>query len=124
MLVCDESALFRRHLVLALEQADDVEVVGEAPDADVARSAAMQNAPDLAVLGGHLPPIGGVRTAAALRETNPGIDLASSTTLTTNERNVSSGAPYALASPACSQRGSADETVVRPRRAPSWADGR
>ena len=69
--------LFRRHLILALEHAPDIEVVGEAPDADVARSAALQNAPDVAVLGGHLPPIGGVRTAAALRETNPGVGLGS-----------------------------------------------
>ncbi len=42
----------------------------------MARSAAIQNAPDVVVIGGHLPPIGGVRTAAALREANPGVALA------------------------------------------------
>jgi DNA-binding NarL/FixJ family response regulator len=117
VLVCDQSALFRRHLILALEHAPDIEVVGEAPDADVARSAALQKAPDVAVLGGHLPPIGGVRTAAALRESNPGIGLAlvydpdDEREERELRRALRVGVTGVLA------RGSADETVVSVARA-------
>jgi DNA-binding NarL/FixJ family response regulator len=75
VLVCDESALFRRHLVLALEATDDLEVVGEAPDADVARGSARQHAPDVVVLGSHLPPSGGLVAAAAMLDADPGLQL-------------------------------------------------
>lgn len=76
VLVCDEFPLFRRQVVLALEAAPDIEVIGEAPDTDTARNVAQQIGPDVAVLGTHLPPYGGVRTAAALREALPGIGMA------------------------------------------------
>jgi DNA-binding NarL/FixJ family response regulator len=76
VLVCDEFPLFRRQVVLALEQAPDIEVIGEAPDTDTARFVGQQIGPDVALLGTHLPPFGGVRTAAALRETLPNIEMA------------------------------------------------
>jgi len=75
VLVCDESALLRRAMVLALEAEGDVEVVAEGPDADAARAAALQHAPDVAVLSADLPPYGGDRTTLALRETNPGLQV-------------------------------------------------
>lgn len=62
--------------MLALEEAVDVEVVGEAPDSDVARTVAEQLAPDVVMLGTHLPPLGGVGTAAVLREVLPNIEVA------------------------------------------------
>jgi DNA-binding NarL/FixJ family response regulator len=73
VLVCDESALFRRRMVIALEADSRIEVVAEAPDSDVARGAALQHAPDVAVVASGLPPLGGDRTTLALRETNPGL---------------------------------------------------
>jgi DNA-binding NarL/FixJ family response regulator len=76
VLVCDEYPLFRRQLLLALEQASDIEVLGEAPDADVALSVAEQLAPDVAFIGMQLPPVGGVRTARRLRKLLPTIALA------------------------------------------------
>jgi DNA-binding NarL/FixJ family response regulator len=78
VLVCDEFPLFRRQLVLALETAADIEVLGEAPDADVAVAVAEQLAPDVAFLGAQLPPIGGIRTARRLRRLLPRIGLAMS----------------------------------------------
>jgi DNA-binding NarL/FixJ family response regulator len=76
VLVCDELPLFRRQLVLALEQAPEIEVLGEAPDADVAVMVAEQLAPDVAFLGMRLAPIGGVRAARRLRRLLPRIGLA------------------------------------------------
>ena len=75
VLVCDEFPLFRRQVVIALEEAPDIEVVAEAPDAEVARSAAEQTAPDVVVLGTHVPPDGGVATAAMLRTVLPAVEM-------------------------------------------------
>ena len=61
---------------MALERAADIEVLGEAPDADMARIVTEQMAPDVVVLGMQLPPIGGVRAAAALRELVPRVQIA------------------------------------------------
>jgi DNA-binding NarL/FixJ family response regulator len=72
-LVCDESALFRRQMVIALEADPYIEVVAEAPDSDAARAGALQHAPDVAVVSADLPPLGGDRTTLAVRETNPGL---------------------------------------------------
>lgn len=71
--MCDESALFRRQMVIALEADPRIEVVAEAPDSDAARGGALQHAPDVAVVSGDLPPLGGDRTTLAVRETNPGV---------------------------------------------------
>jgi DNA-binding NarL/FixJ family response regulator len=76
VLVCDEFPLFRRQVVLALERADDIEVLGEAPDAEVARTVAEQMAPDVVLLGRRLPPTGGLPTAAALRDALPTVAMA------------------------------------------------
>jgi DNA-binding NarL/FixJ family response regulator len=76
VLVCDESPLVRRQVVLALEKAPDIEVLGEAPDGDVAVSVADQLAPDVAFLGTQLEPGGGIRTARRLRRLLPRIGLA------------------------------------------------
>jgi DNA-binding NarL/FixJ family response regulator len=72
-LVCDESALFRRQMVIALEADPRIEVVAEAPDSDAARGGALQHAPDVAFVSADLPPLGGDRTTLAVRETNPGV---------------------------------------------------
>lgn len=75
VLVCDEYPLFRRQAVIALEQAPDVEVVAEAPDLDVARGVAEQTAPDVAVVGTHVPPRGGVAAIRVLRELIPAVEV-------------------------------------------------
>lgn len=76
VLVCDEFPLFRRQAVLALEGQRDIEVVAEAPDARAAATTAAQVAPDVVLLGTHLPPKGGVAAAATLRELLPPAGLA------------------------------------------------
>jgi DNA-binding NarL/FixJ family response regulator len=75
VLVCDEFPLFRRQVVIALEAAPDIEAVAEAPDAEVARSSAEMTAPDVVVLGTHLPPDGGVAAATRLREVLPAVEM-------------------------------------------------
>jgi DNA-binding NarL/FixJ family response regulator len=116
VLICDESALFRRRLVLALERAADIEVVGEAPDADVARSAALQNAPDVVVLGHHLPPVGGVATAAALREANPVVALALVYDPDDEREQRELRRSFRVGVTAVMRRGSADADVVEVAR--------
>jgi DNA-binding NarL/FixJ family response regulator len=73
--VCDEFSLFRRQLVLALEEAPDVEVMAEAGDADLAIEQARRLTPDVVLLGVHLPPTGGVRAGAAIRAVLPTTEL-------------------------------------------------
>jgi DNA-binding NarL/FixJ family response regulator len=75
VLVADEFALFRRQVVSTLERESDIEVVGEAPDAQVAATDAAHVAPDVVVLGTHLPPRGGVAMGATLRELLPPVAL-------------------------------------------------
>lgn len=117
VLVCDESALFRRHLVLALEATDDIEVVGEAPDADVARGVARQHAPDVVMLGSHLPPSGGLLAAAATLDANPCMQLVFvyDPDDERDERQVRRA--LRLGALAVIPRGSADQDVVRAVRA-------
>jgi DNA-binding NarL/FixJ family response regulator len=71
VLVCDEFSLFRRQLVLALEAAPDIEIVGEAGDSEAALDLATSGAPDVVFVGIQLPPHGGLRTASAIREVLP-----------------------------------------------------
>jgi DNA-binding NarL/FixJ family response regulator len=75
VLVCDEFPLFRRQVVIALEAAPDVDVVGEAPDADVARAGAEHATPDVIVLGTRLPPGGAASAAVLLRRLVPAVEM-------------------------------------------------
>lgn len=76
MLVLDESPLFRRQLIVALERHPDVEVMAEAADSETAIRRTAELGPDVAFLTMRLPPIGGVRTAVSLREVVPGVEIA------------------------------------------------
>jgi DNA-binding NarL/FixJ family response regulator len=76
VVVFDESPLFRRQLIVALERHSDIEVMAEAASSDTAIAITAEMAPDVAFLTMRLPPVGGVRTAISLREAVPGVQIA------------------------------------------------
>lgn len=75
VLVVNESPLFRRALIVALEAHLDLEVVAEASEASAAVRRAAELTPDIAFAAIRLPG-GGARIALSLRETVPGIEVA------------------------------------------------
>ena len=71
VLVCDESARFRRELIVALEAAPDIEVMAEADDGDTVVGQVQEAAPDVVWMGLRMSGPGGVRLTAAIRELVP-----------------------------------------------------
>jgi len=71
VLVCDDSGLFRRRVIVALEVEHDIEVMAECDDAEQSIRVARDLAPDVVFVGMQLAQIGGVRTTAGLREVIP-----------------------------------------------------
>ena len=61
VLVCDDAALARRQLTVALEASDHIEVVAEAADGDTALAEAIESTPDVIWMGLHLGGLAGVR---------------------------------------------------------------
>lgn len=75
VLVVDESPLFRRALIVALEGHPDIEVVAEASEGTAALKRARELTPDVAFVAIRVPG-GGARMALSLRETVPGMEVA------------------------------------------------
>ncbi len=75
VLVVDESPLFRRSLIVSLEDHHDIEVVAEAAEGATAVDRARELTPDIAFVSIRLPG-GGARLALSLREVVPGIEVA------------------------------------------------
>lgn len=69
--VCDEHALYRRALVTALDETEDIEVVAEADRGVEAVELASALAPDVVLIDLHLAGIGGVETARLIVESLP-----------------------------------------------------
>jgi two-component system response regulator NreC len=68
VLICDDHALVRAGLRLLLESEGDLEVSGEAADADEAVDAVRESAPDVILLDVVLPGRSGIDAIAELRE--------------------------------------------------------
>jgi two-component system, NarL family, nitrate/nitrite response regulator NarL len=81
VIVADDLPLFREGVVHSLNSARDVEVVGEASDADDAVRLALERQPDLAILDVHMPG-GGLSAAERMRAARPAIRVV---TLTVSE---------------------------------------
>jgi two-component system nitrate/nitrite response regulator NarL len=71
VLVCDESAWFRRQLIVALEASPGIEVMAEADDAESVVGEIREAAPDVVWLGLRLSGYSGVRLTSAIREMVP-----------------------------------------------------
>ena len=67
VVVCDDHALFRRGLVMALEDVDGIEVVAEAGDGPEAVSVASDLGPDVVLMDVSLPLVNGLDATAALK---------------------------------------------------------
>lgn len=71
VLICDDHAVTRRRVIVALEQRPDLEVVGEAAEPISAELIGRETTPDLVLVGSELGQAGAAQTAARIREGVP-----------------------------------------------------
>ncbi len=71
VLVVDDQELFRRGLVMLLQQDGDIEVVGEAADGVSATELAVSSAPDVVLLDVRMPKQSGVEACRTIKEAVP-----------------------------------------------------
>lgn len=71
VVVCDDHALFRRGLVMALEEAAGIEVVGEASDGHEAVEVAADLGPDVVLMDVQMPVMSGIEATHRLRDRIP-----------------------------------------------------
>lgn len=75
VLLVDDHAMIREALRMVLDQAPDVEVVGEAGDGAAALALADELDPDLVIMDISLPGMSGIETTRRLRESKPDIKV-------------------------------------------------
>jgi two-component system NarL family response regulator len=71
VLICDDHAVFRRGLVMVLEDEEGIEVVGEASDGDEAVARAAELAPDIVLMDVRMPGSSGIDATARIAEVVP-----------------------------------------------------
>ena len=71
VVLVDDHAMMRGVIKMALETADDIEVVGEAADGEAALRVCAETHPDVVLMDLRLPRLSGVATTRALQDQNP-----------------------------------------------------
>jgi two-component system NarL family response regulator len=71
VLICDDHALFRRGLMMVLEEEDDIEVVAEAANGAEAVELARALAPDVILMDVRMPRLDGIAATRAILEDIP-----------------------------------------------------
>ncbi len=75
LMIADDHELFRRGLRMVLEDEDDIEVIGEASDGEVAVELAREHAPDVVVMDVRMPGLTGIEAARRVKEEEPGTKI-------------------------------------------------
>ena len=75
LMIADDHELFRRGLRMVLEDEEDIEVVDEAGDGEVAVSLAREHAPDVVVMDVRMPGLTGIEAARRVKEEEPGTKI-------------------------------------------------
>lgn len=71
VLICDDHALFRRGLLMVVEEEDDLEVVAEAANGRDAIRLAAEHAPDVVLMDLRMPHVDGIAATKAILEQQP-----------------------------------------------------
>jgi DNA-binding NarL/FixJ family response regulator len=71
VLICDDHALFRRGLIMVLDEEEGIEVMAEAADGAEAIALATRHAPDVVLMDVRMPEISGIEATRAIREEMP-----------------------------------------------------
>jgi two-component system NarL family response regulator len=71
VLIVDDHALFRRGLVMVLEQEKDIDLVGEAGDGAEAVQIAAETMPDVVLMDVRMPRRGGIEATQQIKEVAP-----------------------------------------------------
>jgi diguanylate cyclase (GGDEF)-like protein len=110
LLIADDDPMIRLTLSALIGKESDLELVGEAEDADQAIELAARRRPDVVLLDFNMPGGGGVRAATEIREANPNIKLVAVSA------DDSQGAQYDMSRAGAVGyvvKGSPDEEIVR-----------
>jgi two-component system NarL family response regulator len=75
VLICDDHALFRRGLVMVLEEEDDIEVVAEAANGAEAVELARALAPDVVLMDVRMPELDGISATRTILEAIPNANV-------------------------------------------------
>jgi two-component system NarL family response regulator len=75
VVVCDDHALFRRGLMMVLEDEPDLEVLAEAADGKEAVDACIDLAPDVVLMDVRMPGLSGIDATQKIRESLPTVKV-------------------------------------------------
>jgi DNA-binding NarL/FixJ family response regulator len=75
VLICDDHALFRRGLMMVLEDEDDIEVIAEAANGAEAIELARALAPDVVLMDVRMPKVDGIAATRSILEDIPNANV-------------------------------------------------